>query len=202
MLVVTIQLRPGIASDQAIKEVTPQLDDPATLALVRFRRQAEMLVDSSVIFAHELMSDDEIIKLLQDSPIGSIRGDAANKTHVLIYYDPQEGGETQSKPTIRTPPLRNKGGHLSRFIRLVMSRGGDSSADDLTEGDVYVINDVGKQGNKSTIINAFTNKKGEVVPTHSKILFVVVVAAAENLRRFCCVRPFVLSVTLKMWAHQ
>ena len=158
-----------------------------------------MLVDSSVIFAHELMSDEEIIKILQDSPIGSIRGDATNKTHVLIYYDPQEGGETQSKPTIRTPPLRNKGAHMSRFIRLVMSRGGDAFGDDLMEGDVYVINDVGKQGNKSTIINAFTNKKGEVASTHSKIRFAVVVAAAKHLRTLCFVRPLVLSVTIKVW---
>ena len=161
----------GIEADQTLLDIAPQLAEDAEsgggegLTLERFKRQAELLVESNVVLANELQDDDEILKMLQAHPIATIRGDPGLKSHVLVYYDPQEGGETQAQPHIRTPPLRNKGEHLRRFIRLVMGRvaaAGSPACDELTDGDVYVINDTGKAGLKPLILNAFTNSKGEV----------------------------------------
>ena len=138
----------GIKSDQAIAEVTPQLDDASSKQMERFKRQAEMLVESHVVMANELQTDEYIVSMLQSSPVGQIRGDPKLKTHVLVYYDPQESGETMNQPHLRSPPLRAKGCHMRRFIRLVMARAGGTAGEDILESDVHVINDTGNHGNK------------------------------------------------------
>ena len=74
------------------------------MALERFKRQAELLVEASVVLAQELQDDTEILKLLQAHLIAAVRGDPHLKTRVLGYYDPQENGETTAQPHIRTPP--------------------------------------------------------------------------------------------------
>ena len=78
----------GVIADQALVEVTQQLaaDDADTgesLTLERFKRQAELLVESNIAVVDELQDDTEILKVLQAHPIAAIRGDPRLKTHVL-----------------------------------------------------------------------------------------------------------------------
>ena len=128
--------------------------------LDRFKRQAEQFVASNVTLVDEMQSDDQILAALKESPAGKARAEAGKKQHILIFYDQQDAGEAQAQPHLRTPPLRSKGDHLKRFLRLMMQR--RDSPDDLDDGDVYVLNDAGRAGNKSVLLNAFTNSAGQV----------------------------------------
>lgn len=135
--------------------------NPKVRKLDRYKRQAEQLVASNVCFCDELMDDADILNVLRSSPAGQARGEAGKRTRVLIWYDQQDAGEATAQPHLRTPPLRAKSGHLHRFLRLVMAR--TETPDDVDDGDVYVVNDAGRPGNKSEILKAFQTSTGQVV---------------------------------------
>ena len=126
----------------------------------RFKRQAEQLVASTVTLIDECAGDAEILEALKASPAGRARGEPGKRTHVLIWYDQQDAGEATAQPHLRTPPMRSKGEHLKKFIRMAMNR--TEMTDDLDESDVYVVNDAGRSGNKTVILNSFTNAAGHV----------------------------------------
>ncbi len=125
----------------------------------RFKRQAEQFVASNVTLIDETQDDAAIFAALKNSPAGSARAEAGRKQHVIIYYDQQDAGEAMAQPHLRTPPLRSKGAHLTRFLRVAMNR--TETPEDLDETDVYIVNDAGRSGNKSAILNAFTNSAGQ-----------------------------------------
>ena len=149
----------GIDGDPALTELT-DVTELNERKLAQFKTMARELVRSNVCLCDETMDDDDIIKALAESPAGTARGDAVRHTHVCIYYDQQDAGEATAQPHLRVPPLRNKGQHLQRFLNIVMSR--VETQDDLDEGDMYAINDAGRHGNKTQILNAFTNKENQV----------------------------------------
>ena len=149
----------GIEAEAVLREVP--LGDSETHRLNRYIRQAEQYVSANVCLVHELMSDEEIITLLKGSGAGSALGSSEKKTHVLVWYDQQEGGESSAQPHLRIPPLRSKGQHLQRFIRLAMER--TDTPDEIRDQDVFIVNDAGRSGNKTAIVNSFQNKAGEVL---------------------------------------
>lgn len=105
--------------------------------LKRCENEAKTMVANYVTLAVETMDEAEVLASLRDSPAGSRRGELAKKSHVFIYYDPQEGGEASAQPRLRRPPLRNKKGshasHLEKFMATVLGRHGPQW-DDLAEG--------------------------------------------------------------------
>jgi hypothetical protein len=139
------------------------LEENEARKLDRYKRQAEQLVAAHVTLIDECKSDEAILALLKDCPAGKARGDPApdRRTHVLIYYDQQDAGEATAQPHLRTPPLRAKGQHLQRFLSLCIRRG-NPDADELEDNDVFIINDAGRGGNKTLILNAFLNHTGQV----------------------------------------
>lgn len=148
----------GIAGDPILKELQ-DLTEEETRKLDFFKRQAEQFVAANVTLIDETQDDQAILAALKASPAGQARGDATRRTHVLIYYDQQDAGESSSQPHLRVPPLRSKGQHLQRFLRLVMQRAENS--DDLDDTDIFTINDAGRSGNKSVILGAFLNSNGQ-----------------------------------------
>ena len=114
-----------------------------------------------VTIVDECKTDAEILAILKDCPAGKARGDPApaRRTHVLIYYDQQDAGEANTQPHLRPPPMRAKGQHIQRFLSLCIQR---ANPDELEENDVYIVNDAGRAGNKTMIMNAFHNSAGQV----------------------------------------
>lgn len=154
----------GIAGDPILKELQ-DLSEEENRKLDFFKRQAEQLVAANVTLIDETQDDDAILAALKGSPAGQARGDTARRTHVLIYYDQQDVGEASSQPHLRVPPLRSKGQHLQRFLRLVMRR--TENQDDLDDADIYTINDAGRSGNKSVILGSFLNSLGQALICHN-----------------------------------
>ena len=76
-------------------------------------------------------------------------------------YDQQEAGEASAQPHLRTPPLRQKGDHLQKFITLCLRR--TSTPDDIDDSDVYVISDAGKQGNTNLLLNSLQDRAGKSI---------------------------------------
>ena len=71
-----------------------------------------------VVLEPETKSDEELLASLQQSVAGSASGDAEKRSHTLVWHDQADAGEAQ----LRIPGLRNRGGHLQRFVRLVQQR--------------------------------------------------------------------------------
>jgi hypothetical protein len=154
----------GISGDVVLKEAAAELTDDEGRKLERFKRQAIQQVSANVTLADETMDDDKILEILSQCPAGKARGEPGNNSHVLIWYDQQDAGEATAQPHLRIPPLRNKGKHLERFLKLCLGRvaGPGGTYDELEDGDVYVINDAGRTGNKASIANSFHNSRGHV----------------------------------------
>ena len=144
----------GIDSDPCLKEaVAGELGEIDVQKIERYKRQAEQLVAANVCLVHEQIEDDALAAEIKNCPAGKARGDASRRTHVLIYYDQQDCGEAQFQPHLRIPALRSKGAHIQRFHKLVIAR--TETPTELADGDIYVVNDAGRGGNKSLLMNSF-----------------------------------------------
>ena len=60
--------------------------------------------------------------LIYKGPVAKVAPSASEHTHLMAYYDQSESGETTAQPHLRVPPLRNRGGHLQKFMSLIMSK--------------------------------------------------------------------------------
>ena len=123
--------------------------------LEQYKLQARQYVSTYVTLMDENCLDSEITQTLRSSAAGRAQGDAGQRTHVLVYYSAQDAGEASSQPWCRVPPLRERGGHLERFVRLILQRF-PSYQEELHPQDVYIVNDSGRAGNRSAILKAFT----------------------------------------------
>ena len=103
--------------------------------------QARSLVKTYVVLEPETKSDEDLLESLKQSPAGNASGDAEKKTHMLVWYNQADAGEAQVQPHLRIPGLRNHGGHLQRFVRLVQQR--KDSNQDLEPADIYDLCDCG-----------------------------------------------------------
>ena len=121
--------------------------------LERHMTQARSLVKTYVVLEPETKSDEDLLESLKQSVAGSASGDAEKKTHTLVWYDQADAGEAQVQPHLRVPGLRNRGGHLQRFVRLVRQRKDPNQ--DLDPRDIYALCDCGKDGNKGRLIGVF-----------------------------------------------
>ena len=121
--------------------------------LERHMTQARSLVKTYVVLEPETKSDEDLLESLKQSVAGSASGDAEKKTHTLVWYDQADAGEAQVQPHLRVPGLRNRGGHLQRFVRLVQQRKDPNQ--DLDPRDIYALCDCGKDGNKGRLIGVF-----------------------------------------------
>ena len=126
---------------------------------------AQELVASHVTLVHELENDAELLETLKGCPAGAARGNKDARSHVLVFYDQQDAGEATSQPHLRTPPLREKGKHLERFIKLCLMR--TTTPADLDDSDIYVLSDAGRPGNKMVLLNSFVDASGKVISKKS-----------------------------------
>jgi len=115
--------------------------------------QARSLVKTYVVLEPETKSDEDLLESLKQSVAGSASGDSEKKSHTLVWYDQADAGEAQVQPHLRIPGLRNRGGHLQRFVKLVQQRKDPSQ--ELDPQDIYAVCDCGKDGNKGRLIGAF-----------------------------------------------
>ena len=82
-----------------------------------------------------------------------------------------------NNPHLRVPALRSKkngrSAHLERFVKLIMNRftSSGTEADDLEDGDLFIINDCGRPGNRPCFLSAFINSQGGVITrkTHREL---------------------------------
>ena len=114
---------------------------------------AQELLASHVTLLHEQKSDAELLEALKGCPAGAARGNKDAHSHVLVFYDQQDAGEASSQPHFRTPPLREKGKHLERFIKLSLTR--TTTPGDLDDSDIYVVSDAGRSGHTTVLLDAF-----------------------------------------------
>eukprot|EP00435_Cladocopium_sp_Y103_P011683 s227_g3.t1 len=154
--------------------------------LKRCENEAKSLVANYVTLAVETMEEAEVLTSLQNSPAGQRRGELAKKTHVLVFYDPQEGGEASAQPRLRRPPLRNKkgshAGHLEKCMQTVLGRHG-AQWDDLAEGDIYMINDSSRPGNRPCFLNAMVASNGKVISSKSSKLIYLHISEESLTKR-------------------
>lgn len=127
----------------------------------------------------ETKSDEDLLESLKQSVAGSASGDAEKKTHTLVWYDQADAGEAQVQPHLRVPGLRNRGGHLQRFVRLVRQRKDPNQ--DLDPRDIYALCDCGKDGNKGRLIGAFCLAPGVMVTRKSPCVLKGVLAGSGFL---------------------
>jgi hypothetical protein len=111
---------------------------------------AQELVASHVALVHEQESDAELLEALKCCLAGVARGSKDARSHVLVFYDQQDAGKASSQPHLRTPPLREMGKHLKRFIKLNLMR----TPGDLDDSDIIVVSDAGRSGNEAVLLNA------------------------------------------------
>ena len=157
------ELRHGIESDpnlaevfnQSLRESTEPGDMEDLRRLEHYKLQAKQYVSTYVTLMDENCLNGEITKGLRTSAAGRAEGDLGQRSHVLIYYSAQDAGESSSQPWCRVPPLRERGAHLERFIRLVLQRF-PNYQEELHPRDVYIVNDAGRAGNRNAILKAFT----------------------------------------------
>ena len=108
---------------------------------------ARSMVASYIALVSDTGSGDDILACMREAAAGSVRGDreGAPQSSVVVFYSQADAGEANVQPKQRMPSLRKE--HYLRFMDLVMQRNAE-----LGDGDVYVINDCGKEGNKSTLL--------------------------------------------------
>ena len=150
----------GIESFESVMTVYGELqasedkkDKEDLQRLERHMTQARSLVKTYVVLEPETKSDEDLLESLKQSPAGNAAGDAEKKTHTLVWYNQADAGEAQVQPHLRIPGLRNRGGHLQRFARLVQQRKDPNQ--DLDPADIYALCDCGKDGNKSRLLGVF-----------------------------------------------
>jgi hypothetical protein len=140
-----------------------------------------------------------LLEALKGCPAGAARGSKDARSHVLVFYDQQYAGEASSQPHLRTPPLREKGKHLERFIKLSLMR--TTTPGDLDDSDIYVVSDAGRSGNKTVLLNAFVDTSGKVIS--KKSVRAVSLILSEDSLAACSEKQRVFNTInqLQTWYH-
>ena len=128
-------------------------------------------------------ADETILNALKESAAGCKEANSAKKGHVIVFYDQQLGGETSAQPHLRTPPLRARGQHLARLVGIALKR---RDCEEIYPGDLYVLNDAGKAGNKSVLMSAFVKTDGSAMKrcTNALTLFLSEESLSGRLAQF------------------
>lgn len=150
----------GLQSDKDLMQVIQDLsssgvqtDKDDLQRIERSMAQARTLVNTYVSLAPETLEDNELREALAQSAAGSANASAENKSHVVIFYSQANAGEATAQPHLRIPGLRNRGKHMARFLSLCQTR--RDASGELEAGDIYILNDCGKEGNHSKLLGSF-----------------------------------------------
>ena len=119
----------------------------------------------------KLIVDDDTTKILIEriraSPLAMATGDMTG--FVLFHYDQKKFGESTTRPDVRIPPLRD---NYNRLVKALLEARNPIKADDdstgpdpqspqaeLQPGELAIILDGGKSGNKNKLLGPWLNKK-------------------------------------------
>ena len=127
---------------------------------------AEKLVSQWVTLCVEPDSGSQIGDLLKQTNLPDMHG-TSKTSYVLVYYDVKQAGTASSSAHIRHPNFRQD--HLRKCI--VGFQEARASADELNEGDLFMILDAQAHGNHASFASAF-NKLSEPKPMNkSKTIY-------------------------------
>lgn len=135
-----------------------------------FRKQARRLIQTHVKLIVEPPTEGELAAELSQSMAGQVHGEKGtdrdgqpvHKTMVAVWFDLKLAGEAMSAPHLRTPPLKE--GRLPKLMNAVLrSRCRDFNADtaEMDFGDLFVMFDGGKHGNRVQFNQCFKNADGK-----------------------------------------
>ena len=111
----------------------------------------------------KLIVDDDTTKILIErvraSPLAMANGDMTG--FVIFHFDQKKFGESTTRPDVRIPPLRD---NYNRLVKTIMEarnpKADDISPDpELQPGELAIILDGGKSGNKHKLLGPWVNKK-------------------------------------------
>ena len=158
-----------LLADETVQDVLSKGDATTQRLIDKYQRQARALVASYVVLIDEGLSDDDALQALRESAAGSVQGDREGQCSVLIFYSQADAGEANAQPKLRMPSLRKE--HFMRFEKLASQR-----HPDVSDADVYVVNDCGKEGNKTILMN------GLPASVTKKLRRITVILTEDNLQ--------------------
>ena len=122
-----------------------EADEAKSKRVTYFQGLAARHVHTHVELVAETEADDVIIQRFKDSAAFKAKGDPEKKSYRCFMFNPNNCGESSSKPHVRPPSLRGNGGHLPKLCMLML-RGVDFQMDDR---DMWLIFDAGREGQRS-----------------------------------------------------
>lgn len=182
-------LRFGLLSDLALQEKLSelrqgdQLDVKRACVLEEHLQHIKAKVQSLIKLVNEQEPNEYILAELKRF---QLVGDVDSKRHVLIYYSPGDAGESVGNPRVYEPALRGRGTHAQRFLQVTMERH-EAEPRALHAADLYFVNDIGKDGNKTQLLGSFCHppedqeSKGRMVHVSKKVRKLLVLFTERSL---------------------
>ena len=130
-----------------------------------WRQQMLKTIRTHVRFLAEPKTQADLEQQLRDCGYACLKGDPTGQ--VLLHFDLKKFGEPLTRPDLRTPTLREP--QYNKLVRAVLNaRAGSDEAATLHHGDVALLLDGGKSGNKTKLLQPWregtskeSNKKAE-----------------------------------------
>lgn len=130
-----------------------------------WRQQMLKTIRTHVRFLAEPKTQADLEQQLRDCGYACLKGDPTGQ--VLLHFDLKKFGEPLTRPDLRTPTLRD--GQYNKLVRAVLNaRTGPDEPAALHNGDVALLLDGGKSGNKTKLLQPWregtskeSNKKAE-----------------------------------------
>ena len=137
-----------LLADDTVQDVLKKGDANTQRVVDKYQKQSRAMVASYVCLISETKTDEQILECLRTSAAGQMTANRPQSS-VLLFYSQADAGEANAQPKLRMPSLRRE--HYTRFAELRAQR---SDPDKGTDGreDVFIVNDCGKDGNKSFLM--------------------------------------------------
>ena len=109
---------------------------------------------ASHVFLVEETAATDVIQACMKTSMQRAEEELADGAHILVYYGQTDSGKCNAQPHLRAPPLCARGEHLRSFVQNAMLRSGKANCE-IDHKDIFVINDCGREGNRTALLNAF-----------------------------------------------
>lgn len=134
----------------------------------QWRQQMLRTLQAHVRFVTDGKNQAELEQNLKDSGLATIKGDNS-LGQVLLIFDIKKYGEPLTRPDLRVPTLRES--LYNRLVRAVLNARSSEGPGTLGPGDIGLILDGGKQGNKNKFLAPWkegTVKEGKKNPAEEE----------------------------------
>ena len=156
--------------DRAVAEAKCDvLEDDKKQEILKFKTLALKRLQTQVKFVVEPVSEQALANAIAATAAGEVRGDASKGKYVGVVCDVKMAGESTSHPSIRLAPFRQP--HHKKLICAVIKSRADGLGD-VHPGDVYLVLDGFRHGNKIAFVNSFANDDGKL-GVHKRSVMVV-----------------------------